>query len=267
MNKKHLIYPIVITLLFVNGCRITEEITPEPDMPEYEHEMVNLLKQNEAKFDKFEARFTGNFSWGGQNHNISGTLRIKNNEKIYMSLSPILGIEVARIIVKPDKIKYLNRIESNYYIGSIDYLNSTLRTSLNYDILQAILTGNDINGYNNKSFKNVSDNNVIKLHDPERTTKKSDRNSYMIDNLLFLDKETYKITKNHITEKNSGRSIKAQYYKFDKIEDELFPTKINLSISDSGYNANLLLEYVRININKPFEINFSVPSRYKPIDF
>ncbi len=277
MNKYHLTsYKKIIFLLIslfaflTEGCRPVKEIKPTPDIPYYKPEVIlEHLATNQSDFEWFSARFTGNVLWGNQNHNISGTIRIKKDEAIYISLSPVLGIEIARAIVTPDTVKYLNRLESTYYIGHIGFINSMLRTSLDYNMLQAILVGNDFANYQTDSFTTSEEDGLIMLHDPKRQSLNNHpgHQPLIFNHYLWVDPENHKIRKNLVTEKSVQRSIKAEYDNFQQIGGEKIPAKIDLMISDPGYHADLSLQYLRITLNEPQRMNFTVPSRYEPIDF
>ena len=277
MNKhKNFLRKIVLLLLgplivlMIDGCKSIKEMSPTTVIPDYTPERVlENLKKNQSEFDWFEARFTGDVWFAGENHNISGTIRIKKDETIYFSLAPVLGIEVARVIVTPDTVKFLNRLESSYYVGHIGFINSTLRTSLDYDMLQGLLMGNDFSEYESDSFVTSEENGLIKLHDPERRQVRSPGSgqTFVLDHSMWVDSESFKIKKNTITEITEERSVKAEYNDFKNIEGETIPTKVDFLISDGNYNADFSLQYVRISLNEPREIKFSVPSRYDPIDF
>lgn len=267
--KKTIIYLIII-FLFFTGCRTIKKTELAPEIPEHKPEKIlKSFNKNQSDFDWFSARFTGSINWENKRHDISGTIRIKKDEKIYISISPILGIEIARTIITPDTVKFLNRINSTYYIGHMGFINSFLHTSLDYDILQAILIGNDFTKYENNSFKTSTENGLVMLHDPNRQPliNPNDNQTKAIEQNLWIDPDTYKIRKNLIRDISTQHKIKAEYEGFKDMQDETMPTNINLAFSGNGYNADLSLQYMRLSINEPQEMKFSVPSRYKPIDF
>ncbi len=257
-------------MLFLEGCGLKRELAPTPVEPYYKPESVmKQVLSNQSKFNWFSARFTGNVVLQNQSHNVSGTIRIEKDEAIYISLAPILGIEIARIIITPDTLKFLNRIESSYYIGHIGFLNSMLQTSFDYEMLQSLLIGNDFSGYNTDAFAIIENEGHIVLHDPERYSLKNPHTSKstVINQYLWIDPANKRIKKNIIREPGTQRSISAEYNNFEQIQGEKIPAELNLLITDANSYANLSLHYLRINLNEPQQMIFSVPSRYKPIDF
>ncbi len=269
-DNKTAVFLILLFIVLAGGCRPKKEIKPVHEIPDYKpEEVIENFKNNQSEFDWFSARFAGMVNWENQKFDISGSIRIKKDEAIYISLSPMLGIEIARTIITPDSVKFLNRIESSYYKGHIGFINNFLQTSLDYDMLQAILVGNDFSNYTIGSFNTSEDNGLILLHDPKRKSLVNPplQTSLPINQHLWIDPETHKIRKNSIAEKSTKHSIEAEYKEFENIEGELLPTKLSLMIFNPVKYADLSIKYLRVSLNEPQQMNFTVPSRYEPINF
>lgn len=75
----------------------------------------------------------------GENPHVSGTLRIKRGEVIQLSVAPLLGIEVARMEITPDRILVVDRLNKRYVEASFDMLSQLANTELNFNILQSLM--------------------------------------------------------------------------------------------------------------------------------
>ena len=62
---------------------------------------------------------------------------------IWMSISPALGVEVARIMLEPDTVLFVSKIPGNkfYYAGNYEVLGDWADTPLAFEDVQAILGG------------------------------------------------------------------------------------------------------------------------------
>ena len=80
------------------------------------------MQNNQPAFDWMSTRFSGSVLWDGKTHSIAGSMRIRSDSAIYISIAPILGIEIARAIITPDSVKLINRLESTYYSGDMKIL-------------------------------------------------------------------------------------------------------------------------------------------------
>ena len=57
---------------------------------------------------------------------------------IWLSVSALLGIEVARIQITPDSFKLMNRINKTYWIGDFEDVESAYGIPANYEQLEGV---------------------------------------------------------------------------------------------------------------------------------
>ena len=70
--------------------------------------IIKEVDENRFEFDNLEA--TMGISMKGDNiHSLKGQLRMQNDSVIWISLSLKIGIEVARVMITDDTIKFVNR--------------------------------------------------------------------------------------------------------------------------------------------------------------
>jgi hypothetical protein len=69
-------------------------------------------------------------------------LRAKKDSIIWISISPLLGIEVARVMITPDSVMMLDRIHNKYQVNTFETINKLLQLKVNFEIVQALLYGN-----------------------------------------------------------------------------------------------------------------------------
>lgn len=270
MNKSFVKYSFVIALFaimmsFFYACKTKKIIAPEdvviPISPEV---VMSKIHQNQPEFSWFSARFSGNAIWEGRSYNIGGLMRIQKDSAIYVSVAPVLGIEVARFLVTRDTVKFVNRIESNYYLVDIAFLNKVLGTEIDFDMLQALITGSDFPHFETSNFLVNTDRGSLNISNPER--KKNADINVLINQNLLIDVNSYKIRQNMISD-SLGRLVSATYKSWEEIEGQLLPASVDLLFSDKTTHAELFLRFNRIIINTPQNMSFRIPARYERIDF
>ena len=109
--------------------------------------LFNKLKEKELKFDWFSAKFSADYANKGKKNSFGGQIRIRKDSLIWISLTPMLGIEAVRLMISQDSVKLINRINDTYFTGDYEYVNQFLNTNLDFDLLQDILLGNDLHFY------------------------------------------------------------------------------------------------------------------------
>jgi hypothetical protein len=277
MNKKLLpflfsifLFSIFLSSLFFSSCSQQKKIIKAPIKEEGADYLFEKLKQNELKFDWFTAKISVNYKNKGESNSFNGQIRILRDSVIWLSFTPLLGIEVFRVIITNDSVKFINRINNTYFIGDYDYVNKFLNTNIDYDVLQSFMIGNDLSFYENGKFRASLDGGQYKLSTAERTKlKKFVRNSQdqlkiLIQN-IWINPETFKITRADVKEiRKQNLRLEANYSVFEKVNDQLFPTRVNFDIyAEKHINASV--EFSKININTPQLFPFRIPPSYKQV--
>lgn len=274
MNRKgfvitHLIVVLVLMLLFYS-CKTRRSIIKEPIKDEGADYLFDQLKKNEMKFDYLSAKFSATYIEDKKKISFRGQIRIQRDSLIWVSISPALGIEMVRLIITNDSLKFIDRINSSYLISDFDYINNFINSTLDFDMLQAFLIGNDFSFFENGKFKASIDALEYRLTTAGRgKLKKYIKNnqeevSIPIQN-IWLNSENFKITKVMIKElKDEGRKLEAYYSEFYHIDQQLFPHHIDFDISAES-NIDIGIDYSKIIVNKPLKFPFNIPERFSRI--
>ncbi len=239
-------------------------------MPDIDEEVsvsrtLSAMKANEADFSFFATRFSGQATVDGNAYDVSGTIRIRKDSAIYVSVSPFLGIEMARMVITPEEVRFLNRLEGLYFIGDMGFVNSMLNTNLDYYMLQALLVGNDFDHFATDNFSAAVDDGRFLLSNHDRRPLSRPGGGYSIQQNMWLDTKSYRITENLIFEPDAQRSLRARYVRFNEVEDQQVPGGLTIRFADRGSRADLELRYTRTSIDEPQPMHFSIPDRYRPM--
>lgn len=224
---------------------------------------LESLQQTQPDFQWLDAKFSGGVVWKNQNQPLAGTIRLKKDSAIYVSVAPMLGIEVARAIITRDSVKILNRLDSSYYLGNIDLLNKMFNTDLDFQMLQSVLLARDFPHFATRGFKITNQDPLLMLENENRTRSKGGGQS--IRHLIHLDPETMRMKTNIVLQNNESRSLRTDYREFENIDSRWVPTDIKVMFSDGVENSQLNMKLNRIKLNEPKNMRFSIPSRYKEV--
>ena len=151
---------MLISMLAVGimSCSATRKAIRGPIKVHGDEYLMGKMKEHELKFKNFSAKFSATYETGRKSTSVSGSLRIENDSIIWISVTPALGIEAIRFMLTPDSIKYLNRLNSTYLSQPFTYINQLLNKTLDYDMAQSFLLGNDFSLYESNKFKATIDN-------------------------------------------------------------------------------------------------------------
>lgn len=259
-------------MLAVLSCHTQKKITREPIKDKRADSLFSLLKQNEFKFDWLSIKFSAEVSFNKDNNSFSGNARIKKDSAIWISITPALGLEAARILVTEDTVKLINRLATTYFIGDFKYINNLLKTDLDYDMLQSLMIGNDFSSYENDVFKASIDNKQYLLSTVSRGKlkkhlKNTEDSSHIVMQDIWLDPYTYKITRVHIKELKENKKLEAEYSDFTAVDSMLFPNKVDFLIVNDKTRMEIKIENSRVSISGPLEFPFNISSKYNRINY
>jgi hypothetical protein len=264
------IFYFLFSIFSLSSCSSQKKAFKAPIKEEGAEYLFNKLKEHELKFTWFNAKFSAEYKNKGETRSFDGQLRILRDSVIWLSFTPALGIEVMRIMITQDSVKFINRMNNTYFIGDYRIVNDFLNTNIDFDILQSFLIGNDLSFYENGKFKASLDNNQYKLSTAERTKLKkfvrSNLENYriLIQN-IWIDPETFKISRADVKEiRKENIKLEASYSEYVKMEEQLFPNKMAFDISADN-RIQVQVQFNRISINAAQQFPFKIPQSYKQV--
>jgi len=274
MKLSFLFILIILQILF--ACKSTKHTVKTAIKGKSTQFLLEQLEHNGLNYDWLSAKLSTTANINNRKYSVTVKLRIRRDSAIWMSVSPALGIEMARVFITKDSLKFINRLNSTYFTGSFNYLNRLMPADINFDILQSLLTGN--------SFSFLPDN--IKAGREERFKSSIDGEHYLLSTLrkrklkktmagkkpltipvqrIWLDPESFKVSKLEINDLSQvNRTVEVNYDEFKKVDAQLFPHKIKLNIK-AEQPIRVSLNYSKISINKPQKFPFTISEKYEQI--
>ncbi len=266
MRQKTII--ILITVLLA-ACGPAKHLrTPEPDPDSFAiDQTIAALRSGETSFDFFSARYSGTANFEGIDYTVSGNLRMINDSAIFISFAPVLGIEIGRLLVTPDSIKMINRLDNSYFVGDIQVLSNLLNTYVDFFMLQALLVGNDFSHFTNNDLRISNDKGRILLHSGDRKPHSKSNINVSFQHNLWLNDENHRIEESLLYEPLTRRSLRAVYHHNTFIDNQWIPRELSMFFTEPGARASISFRYSRITIDQPQTITFNIPGNYSPVNF
>ena len=283
MNNINRIY--ILLLLFsgmlIYSCKTTTKIVAPPPPSSQEKEALkdsiketnssyvfDKMKLNQFKYDWFSAKFSAEYIANGADNTFSGTVRMLKDSVIWISISKSV-FEVARILITEDTIKFQDRYNKTFFINDFNYINRFINGAIDFDMLQAIIVGNDFKYYENDKFKVSVDNDQIKLSTINRRKLKryvrnlNDHNKILVENIT-LDPLTFKINDVSVKEIKANNKLKASYSNYEKVGTQLLAKLLMIAIS-AEKEIKINIEFEKITVNEPQVFPFYIPENYDEI--
>lgn len=271
MNKGfNMLFRILAALIIISAigsCKVKRSVLKKP-LKEYGFEyLYNKMNENQVVFNTLTSKFNLDYIESKSRTSLKGQLRIKSDSLMWLSLSPALGIEAARIMLSNDSIKFINRLNKTYFTARYNLLDSLLNTTIEYSILQSMLIGNDLTQYDVNKFKASIDGGLYRITIRERRKvkkymKKGEIDTKVLVQNIWLDPITFRIRKIDIKELGSeSKKLLVTYDEFIEVEGQFFPKKIKIKII-AEKNISINIEFTKIQLDLKQKYPFRIPSKY-----
>lgn len=232
--------------------------------------LIEQMKEREMNADYLTTRFSAEVKRNKDGFSFNGQLRIKKDSIIWISLSPALGLEMGRLIITQDSIKWMNRLESSYMLASVEQMAAIIHPLLDFDLLQALLLGNDLTMYENNMFKGSVENKEYKLSVTQRRKLRKQGRHSEIKNIpiqhLWLDPENFRITRVLIKDlQDKNAKIDARLDKFTEVSESLFALRREYEIEGGDNTLLLKITFTRPETPETSGFPFNIPEKYRPL--
>ena len=276
MNKsKRLVFVSLLVLTSLFACKSRQK-TVSTDFGRIKHisdkNLIDSLERNEFQFNVLSAKASVKVI-DDKETSFKAHIRVKKDSAIWVSITPLLGIEMARVLITKDSVMFLNRIDKQYFVGTFDYINNKFGTDLDYQMLEAVIVGNSIEF--EKEEKEIIANIDKKKHayyiSTEKKRKvrkdlKKDKNKLKeLTQAIWLSPETFKIIELVISTPKSDHSLVSKYSDFMELENNSFPQKIDVTLI-SEKTVTILIDYLKVSTEKEdISFIFKIPAKYEPV--
>jgi len=228
-------------------------------------EIIENVHYNHLTFNTFSARFSANTKFGNNDFVFNGSLRIVKDSAIFISATlPILS-EVARVVITPDSLKFLNRLEALYFVGNITYLNRLIGADLDYHILEAILMGNDPVHFSHSNTKVANEKDAFVLTSNNRIPRNNPF-AAPLENRMRIDTGSFRIRQNIFFDNPANRMVRTNYNAHTIVQEQSVPVEIEMFFSEPSNSLFVSMKLSGITIDSKVNISFSVPKGYTPMD-
>jgi len=268
MNKQlSLLLVFVAAILLASSCRSTRSALKRP-LKEYGFDyLYDKMLANQVDFVYLSAKFNVVYYQGKKKTDLRGQFRIKKDSLTWISLSPALGIEAARILLSDDSVKFINRLNKTYFTGEYGLIDSLLNTSLDYSILESMILGNELTQYDINKFKASIDGGLYRITIQERRKirkylKSNEISSKVLVQNIWLNPDNFKINKVELKELgDDNRKLEVMYLNYQEVDGILLPEEVQINIS-AATPIDINIRFGRTEINEPLRFPFAIPRKY-----
>ena len=260
----------LITCSLLTACRSTKKIQhvisskkdsvavnrgPDKfDSVKYMNTLYNTVIHNRIDFKTFSAKVKVDFEGkDGKKSDFNAYFRLQKDSILWVSINALLGIEAFRIMITPDSVKVLNKVDKVVLLRSVSYLKEVTKLPFTFKEVQDLIVGNPIYLDSNMvSFKKAGNTiSVISIGE-------------LFKHLLTLNGSDFVALHSKLDDVDAIRARTADitYGDYESKNGLSFSTFRKITVSEKS-KLDIEMKYKQFDFNEPLNFPFSIPKNYK----
>lgn len=263
--KKYTYYILVGLMgLLMAACSSTKKLTKATIGNLTEEQYFSEVISRAPDWKAITAKMNLTLTQSIKEIDVSGSLKMKRDEVILISIAPVLGIEVARAEITPMGILIVDRIHKRYVRASFEELTKRTNADLDFHAFQSLFL-NEIflPGKNNVSAKDV-EAFTIRQDTTTATMMVKNAKYFTYQFTTTIDQGLLKQTYIGVDGKKYG--IKWQYGNFKNLENKQFPTKMFVAVEGSKKSLTAMFDLSRLSTNVDWDSNTQLSDKYEEVE-
>jgi hypothetical protein len=223
--------------------------------PDKKPENLNMLKSKDLSFNTLSLKGKASLNVNGDENNVTMLIRVEKDKKIWVSVTAIAGIEVARAVITPDSLLLRNNLKKTYARKPFSYIYGFTNKQINFKMLQAVFAGNTILDFMNVRSNLIQENGVWVLRrSANNLTYRSVFNTLL------------KISETSLNDAKAAQAFKVTYGGYTPLNASLFPSNLKINSMSGIKKIDIDIDFTKIDINVPVDFPFTVPKSYELIN-
>ena len=209
------------------------------------------MVQNQFNAEWVSAKAKIKFSDEDRNMTVFSSIKMRKDSVIWLN-AKAFGIEAGRVMIRPDSIFVIDRLNKRYMEKDIWWLQDEFGLPVDFKGLQAMLLGNPIFFNSDLTVEKDSTHYVLGgENDRYKTAYKADGLTFkMVEMLISQPKDN-----------RMGLIQLSDYQMLANGQSFSFNRNIGMSSPETG-KTTVRIEMTKVDVDVPVSIPFSVPPRY-----
>jgi hypothetical protein len=271
---------ILVGVLFLGGCRSAKDYYDRKGQLKNitDAKLINSIEDEYVEYNTlFFKKFKAEVEFNGEKKSFKGNLFVDKDSAVIVSIFPLMGIELLRVKLSPDKVEIIDRTKKVYTLGDYELLWDKFLIDVNYEMIQRILTDElytypysyPEDGYI-KRYKHYNTDSIYQLKSIKKgrynRLNKRDNTQGLVMHEFSVLPEIFKIAGTYIKDYGLNTEVKIKYEKFLNVNGYFLPSLFKLNGSRGQTKFAMKIIFEKIDIDGENSIGFKVSSKYKVND-
>lgn len=252
---------VMVLIMALTSCKAKKVIVANPVVPETpavvsepdntRKDKLKSINDGDIVFNTLAVKSKAVLSINDKSNDVNMNFRIKNNEVIWVSITAMAGLEVARALITPDSVKIINRLDNVYIKKPFSYIYEFTNERINFQTLQSMLIGNTI-----KEF--ITDSSILDMESDEAKLKS------ILGGLTYNLRVSSqnKVVYTNLNDQVAKQELTANYSDFIMINQQQIPHSVVMDSKVKAKKFLLDLKLLKVDLDGPLELPFRAPERF-----
>jgi hypothetical protein len=272
----------IAVLWTLSACKTAEKRAAKLIKVKSKEKLIENILASEAHPEWLSVKSSVDFKTDKVSDSFKMYFRLRKDSALWISAT-YYAVEVARFLITPDTLKYMDRKNNKYFVGNIEYLEKQFDIQFDFYMLQDILLGNIPDSLNPKYVNVDYRKKQYELYSfKKRWIKKSiDEKDSRLDEKIdekiekkqtktmavyaMLNPSNYRPETIKIIDLLTQKQLVVHYKKYASSDSIKLPEKFHMTIV-SGFTLDADVEYLKTKINEPLKMSFTIPEKYEPME-
>lgn len=283
INKLLLITLVIVTFA---SCRTNKNLRVYSSLPNItKNRLIDSILTKEFDYETLYAKkMSVSIFANDKKKSFNASLRIVKDNFIQVSISAPLGIELFRVQLSSDSVRFVDYYNKQYFISDYGSLETQFGITFNYNCLERLLTNrfitlgncnNELPGLSHfklnemkegYQLSNVQERAIGRKIKKLYKKKRKNKDHILITEELIINPETYRPIQVMIMDYEDNNGLMTYYSDFDINDHFLFPKKLVSILYFEGNRFSIEIDFNKINFNVPVKSNTKVPQKYRRVN-
>lgn len=267
MMKRICIYLFgVVLLVAAASCSSTKNMKKGASIgnlpaTEYMEEVISRAPAWEC----LTAKMSLTVDWDGKGGTkVNGTLRMKRDEVIQLSIAPVLGIEVARAEISPAGVLVMDRMNKRYVQASFAEVKELAKAELDFHALQSLFL-NEIFLPGKKALA-ARDISAFAIRQEDEAAVWEARNGKRFAYRFRTTAREGLLEETRIGLAGTAYGVRWEYGKFRPLQQKQFPGYMLVSFEGGSRTVTAAFDLSRLSTGGNWEVHTQVPKKYEKVE-
>ncbi len=287
---------LLLALLSTVACKTRRTaVNPNRELPVRSAEkLLERIVANDTTIIRYySAKANVDLDLPGGGKSFKAQVRSVQDSAAWVSIVPALGIEVARVLLTPDSLKMMDKVNDQFFLGDTAAARIKFGLQPSLSLLQQALLGRPIGLVPTEKYRSDREEGLYVLTSKEkrkfvraaedispgdtlardkdmkekrleRTLRKAEEKEAVVFR-YWIEPDSFHVSRVQITDLVHDRAADVRYEVRGGAEEHHLPTRISITLTEPGKQATGSLELSRIEVEGPLQLNFRIPEKFTPM--